>query len=122
MLLCIRPFFTSSFLASLAFKFRHLRQTENTNDARIVTDRKKVESLISVVGAKTYSTLQDLCKPDRPNAKIFLLQQHFQPKQLEVAEAFKFHRCVQSDCESVSDFTARLHRVSSACGLGGFLA
>ena len=67
---------------------------------------KKVACLISIVGAKTYSTLQDLCKPDRPNTKTFqelstILQQHFQPKQLEVAEAFKFHRCVQSDSESV---------------------
>ena len=51
-----------------------------------------------------------------------ILQQHFQPKQLEVAEAFKFHRCVQSDSESVSEFTARLRRISSACGFGGFLA
>ena len=33
----------------------------NATAAREAADRKKVVCLISIVGAKTYSTLQDLC-------------------------------------------------------------
>ena len=68
--------------------------------------------MISVIGKKTYSTLRDLCSPENPKEKTFeelceLLQQHFKPKQLEVAESYRSHRCRQEKNESVSVYSAR---------------
>lgn len=99
---------------------------DNTAGAMTTADRKKVACLITVIGPKTYSTLQDMCKPDAPNAKTFpeltkILTDYFQPKKLEVAESFQFHRCQQNESESVSEFCARLRRLASTCGFGNFL-
>ena len=76
-------------------------------------EKKKVAVMISVIGKKTYSVLRDLCSPVNPKDKTFeqlceLLQQHFKPKRLEVAESYRFHRCFQEDNETVSVYSARL--------------
>ena len=69
-------------------------------------EKKKVAVMISVIGKKTYGVLRDLCSPVNPRDKTFeqlseLLQQHFKPKRLEVAESYRFHRCFQEENESV---------------------
>ena len=58
--------------------------------------QKKVAVMISVIGKKTYATLRNLCSPEDPKEKTSqvlceLIQQHFKPKQLEVAESYTFH-------------------------------
>ena len=82
--------------------------------------------MISVIGKKTYSILRDLCSPVNPKDKTFeqlceLLQQHFKPKRLEVAESYRFHRCFQEDNETVSVYSARLRHLASTCNFGEFL-
>ena len=82
--------------------------------------------MISVIGKKTYSVLRDLCSPVNPKDKTFeqlceLLQQHFKPKRLEVAESYRFHRCFQEDNETVSVYSARLRHLASTCNFGEFL-
>ena len=82
--------------------------------------------MISVIGKKTYSTLRDLCSPENPKEKTFevlceLLQQHFKPKRLEVAESYRFHRCCQEENESVSVYSARLRHLAATCNFGEFL-
>lgn len=89
-------------------------------------NRKKVASLLSVLGKVTYGVLQDLCKPVKPNTKTFdelvtLLTEHYQPKTLEVVESYKFHRCAQHEKETVSQYTAKLRRKSARCNFGAFL-
>ena len=54
-------------------------------------------------------------------AIIELLQQHFKPKQLEVAESYRFHRCFQEENESVSSYSACLRHLASTCNFGEFL-
>ena len=59
-------------------------------------NQKKVAMMISVIYKKTYRTLCDLCSPENPKEKKFealceLLQQHFKPKRLQVAESYRFH-------------------------------
>jgi len=82
--------------------------------------------MISVIGKKSDGTLRDLCSPKNPKEKSFeaiieLLQQHFKPKQLEVAESYRFHRCFQEENETVSSFSARLSHLASTCNFGEFL-
>ena len=88
-------------------------------------EKKKVAVMISVIGKKTYSVLRDLCSPVNPKDKTFqqlceLLQQHFKPKRLEVAESYRFHRCFQEDNETVSVYSARLRHLASICNFGEF--
>ena len=73
--------------------------------------------MISVIGKKTYTVLHDLCSPVNPKDKTFgqlceLLQQHFKPKRLEVAESFRFHRCFREESETVSVYSARLRHLA----------
>ena len=89
-------------------------------------EKKIVAVMISVIGKKTYSVLRDLCRPVNPKDKTFeqlseLLQQHFKPKRLEVAESYRFHRCFQEDNENVSVYSARLRHLTSTCHFGEFL-
>ena len=76
-------------------------------------EKKKVAVMISVISKKTDSVLCDLCSPVNPKDKTFeqlceLLQQHFKPKQLEVTESYRFHRCFQEDNKTVSVYSAHL--------------
>ena len=87
---------------------------------------KKVAVMISVIGKKTYGTLRDLCSPENPKDETFeqlceLLERHFKPKQLEVAESYRFHRCFQEENETVPVYSARLRHFASSCNFGEFL-
>ena len=89
-------------------------------------DKKKVAVFISVMGKNSYAILRDLCSPDSPKDKSFSqlcdkLKDHYKPKRLEVAETYRFHRCVQEENESVSAYSARLRRYGSTCNFGEFL-
>lgn len=89
-------------------------------------EKKKVAVMISVIGKKTYSLLRDLCSPANPKDKTFeqlceLLQQHFKPKRLEVAEPYRFHHCFQEDNETVPVYSARLRHLASTYDFGEFL-
>ena len=73
-----------------------------TNAEKGEADKDKVQALISVIGPKGYSTLQDICKPQRPAEKSYrdligLLKGHFVKTKIEVAESFKFHNTYQKE-------------------------
>ena len=57
-------------------------------------------------------TFQQLCE---------LLQQHFKPKRLEVAESYRFHCCFQEENETVSVYSTHLRHLASTCNFGEFL-
>ena len=83
-------------------------------------DGKKVPSVLSAVGAKTYALLKSLLAPDLPKSKSYedlrkLLKAHYEPKSLVIAELFHFYRRSQALCESVADFAADLRRLSIHC-------
>ena len=66
-----------------------------------------------------------MCSPENPRGKTFealLLQEHFKPKRLEVAESYRFHRCCQEENESVSVYSPQqLRHFASTCNFGEFL-
>ena len=96
----------------------HYPSDASTAD-KTAANKKKVAVMISVIGKKTYGTLRDLCSPENPKDKTFeqlceLLERHFKPKRLEVAESYRFHRCIQEENETVSVYSARLRLASVA--------
>ena len=88
--------------------------------------KKQAACLITVIGASTYTLLENLLSPEKPATKkldelIEVLQHHFQPKVITIAERFKFHQRSQADGESVVDYMAKLRHLASTCDFGRFL-
>ena len=88
-----------------------------------IGDSKHAGLLLSAIGARAYSLLNDLCSPEDPYSKSFddivaLLAEHLQPKPLEVSERYRFNLCVQGSTEGMADFLANLRRLSKHCEFG----
>ena len=100
-----------------------LYPSDASEAVKAAANKNKVAVMISVIGKKTYGTLRDLCSPENPKDKTFeqlceLLERHFKPKQLEVAESYRFHRCFQEENETVPLYSARLRHLASSCNFG----
>ena len=50
-----------------------------------------------------------------------MLKNHFEPKPLEIVERFNFNRKQQGPEETVAQYVAELHRLSTYCNYGAFL-
>ena len=92
------------------------------------TDRhKRRATLISVMDAKAYDVLSDLCSPSTPSQKTHaqlatILKDNFAPKKLVIAERYRFHNCTQREGESVSSFAANLKHLAATCQFGAHLS
>ncbi|XP_030586939.1 uncharacterized protein K02A2.6-like [Archocentrus centrarchus] len=101
----------------------YVERVEQYCVANKVENERKVAVLLSVMGAKTYNLLRSLITPAKPAAKSFkeiteVLQKHFQPKPLVIAERFRFHKRHQLKTESTSEYIADLRRLSEHCQFG----
>lgn len=88
-----------------------------------VADDKKVPCLLALVGPKSYQVLRDLASPDLPATKTFdelctLLETHYNPKPLTIAERFRFHKRDQKVDESVQEYNVALRKLSEHCNFG----
>ena len=88
---------------------------------------KRRATLISVIGAKAYDVLSDLCSPSTPSQKTYaqlgtILKDHFALKKLVIAERYRFHNCTQREGESVSSFAANLKHLAATCQFGTHLS
>ena len=98
----------------------------NSVPANSAESHKRRAILISVIGAKAYDVLSDLCSPTPPSEKTSaqlttILKNHFAPKKLVIAERYRFHNCTQREDESVTAFTANLKHLASTCQFGTYL-
>ena len=98
----------------------------NSVPANSAESHKRRAILISVIGAKAYHVLSDLCSPTPPSEKTSaqlttILKNHFTPKKLVIAERYRFHNCTQREDESVTAFTANLKHLASTCQFGTYL-
>ena len=76
--------------------------------ANDIDDDKKVNVFLAVIGPDAYKLLKNLCDPENPNTKTFtrlsqLLQGHFEPAPIVMAERHKFWTASQEECESESE-------------------
>ena len=52
---------------------------------------------------------------------MVLLQTHYRPQIVEIAERFKFFKCTQGTSEETADFMAALRRLAKTCNFGQYL-
>jgi len=62
-----------------------------------------------MLGQTTFIKLRDLANPDditmlTVEQVMTLLTAHFWPQTIEIAECYKFFKCIQEDQESTMDF------------------
>lgn len=95
-------------------------------DCNKIETSRKVSTLLTVVGVKTYSLLRNLCTPDKPSSKSYeeivkIINDHLYPTPSFIAERYKFSKRNQLEHESVSDYIASLKRLSIHCNFGSSL-
>ena len=86
--------------------------------ANDIDNDKKVNVFLAVIGPDAYKLLKNLCDPENPITKTFtrlsqLLQGHFEPAPIVIAERHKFYTASQEESESVSEFVVRLKKLAS---------
>ncbi|XP_069139325.1 uncharacterized protein [Argopecten irradians] len=91
-----------------------------------MTEEKQVPALLSLIGGRTYGLLRDLTAPDLPATKTYpvlkkILQEHYSPQPLVIAERFRFQKRDQREGESIRDYNAALRKLSENCSFGEFL-
>lgn len=89
----------------------------------IEDDAKKRSVLLSVCGAKTYSTLRSVLAPTQPSTVSYAnivaaLKRHYSPAPSEIVQRFHFHNCKQKPNQSISNYIAELRRLSVHCAFG----
>ena len=98
----------------------YLERVDLFFDAYDVADPKKVSILLNNIGVKTYGLLRSLTAPRAPKEKTLaelttLLQSHYEPTPIVIAERYRFHRRDQTAEESVADYVAELRRQAMHC-------
>ena len=88
--------------------------------ANTIAADKQAPTLLSAIGATTYSILRDLMAPELPGSKSLVqisdvLRKHFELKQSVIAERFHFHKRDQVAGESITDFDAALRKLATYC-------
>ena len=91
--------------------------------ANSIPEDKQLPILLTSIGASTYDRLSELLAPAAPSSKsvseIFhLLQTHFEPKRVQIAERFNFRRRQQEAGETIGDYDAALRKLAIHCNFG----
>ena len=91
-----------------------------------IEENKKASTLLTIVGAKTYNLIRNLCTPTLPSNKTYqqiveLVKNHLQPAPSEIAERYKFNQLNQKEGESIADYLAKLKQASTYCNFGANL-
>ena len=92
---------------------------------KAAADKKKSAALVTLLEKSGFSTLKDLCLPDKPLSKSYtelckLLQTHYDPKASVAAESYRFHQATQG-AETAKDFANILKRLVVNCQFGDYL-
>ncbi len=97
---------------------QYLERVDLYFTAQRIQDDLKVATLLSSIGASTYARLSDLLAPTKPSTKTLaaLLQRHYEPPRIVIAERFQFRTRVQKEGESMA---AALRKLAIHCGFAG---
>lgn len=95
-------------------------------DCNNIKQDKRVSTLLTVVGVKTFNLLRDLCTPDKPSTKTYeelvkLIEDHLYPKPSFIAERYKFSHRNQRENETIAEYVASLKKLSTHCEFGAAL-
>ena len=91
-------------------------------------DASRLFTLYSIMGQETYEILCDKLEPTKPADStltyeeiVELINNHFDPKPLEIVENYKFHLRKQGAEEGIADYITAIRKISSKCNFGTFL-
>jgi len=104
-------------------EFYCLANNIKTEDKAQIARKKTL--FITMLG-QTFAKLRDLANP-RPvtdlslDAIVEVLTTHYWPHTIEIAERYKFFKCVQEDGEQVAEFVANLRHQAKTCNFGQYL-
>ena len=91
-------------------------------------DANRLFTLYSIMGQETYEILCDKLEPIKPadttlsyEEIVSLINNHFDPKPLEIVENYKFHLRKQKADEGIADYITAIRKISSKCNFGSFL-
>ena len=92
---------------------------------QLVANRKRA-IFVTEVGPEVYSTLSNLLAPAKPKDTLFtdivqILEKHYNPKPLEIAQSFHFGTQNQKSEESVGDYVLALKKLAVHCNYGEYL-
>ena len=88
-----------------------------------VTDEQKSNMFLAVIGATCHISFltfkKSLLAPEKPNTKTFdelvnVLQRHYKPKPLIIAEHFRYYKRQQQEGDTVASFSVALKELSSS--------
>ena len=85
--------------------------------ANPIPEDKQSSILLNSTGASTYDRLSELLAPAAPSSKsvseIFqLLQTHFEPKRVQIAERFNFRRRRQEAGKTIGEYGPALRKLA----------
>lgn len=98
----------------------------------VVDETLRRNLLLHLMGSETYEALCDKIAPDNPRTKTFqrivdTLEQHFNPRPLEISENFRFKCRCQGDKnalspeETIDEYLIALRRIAVTCNFGNYL-
>ena len=102
---------------------RYLQRVTLYFTANEIKAELQVPTLLSSIGASTFDRLCDLLAPTAPETKTLaelttLLQKHFEPPRVVIAERFNFQKREQAAGETIAKYDAALRKLATHCGFG----
>ena len=118
----------SAYVKRMFFTANNIVTTTGEGSAatNLVVANRKRAIFLTEVGPEVYTTLSNLLAPTKPKDVSFtniveVLEKHYNPKPLEIAQSFHFGTRNQKSEESVSDYVLALKRLAVHCNYGEFL-
>ena len=104
--------------------YEMLEQYFFAND--INDNKKRMATLLTVIGKDTYSLLTTLMSPEKPSMKKVdelndILTKHFQPTPIVIAERYKFYSQDQREIENIATYVTELQKLTKYCDFKPFL-
>ena len=97
-----------------------IRHYYTAND---IKPEKHASVLLTLIGPKGFTLASNILAPKSLSSVTFqeivdALIAHYRPKKIIIYERFKFHSCVQSSNESISDYIAAIKKLARTCDYG----
>ena len=107
-------------------RFKFYCAANNIKSDNEAQQAHKKALFIAMLGQITFVKLQDLASPAdittlSLDQVVELLTVHYRPKTIEIAERYKFFKCVRDDQERTTDFIAALRRLAKTYNFGEYL-
>ena len=107
-------------------RFEFYCLANNIKDGDEAQRNQKKALFFMLVGQTTFTKLKDLANPREItdislDNIVVLLQTHYRPQTVEIAEHFKFYKCTQGTSEGTADFMAALRCLAKTCNFGQYL-